>query len=157
MSAMSDHEEFGLVNLHMQVNKPITESPLLMSSYISHLTQLRCSNWASNLPVLQGRFFYVFFIPPVSKESREVANSTERKNLRTPVYSKYWPYNWEQYTNSEQVSKNLSVCLSVCLSVTPIICRRPRHLAKFTYTNFCRVTCLSLFIWDPSLRLHGIR
>ena len=27
------------------MNKPITDSPLLMSSYISHLTQLRCANW----------------------------------------------------------------------------------------------------------------
>ncbi|CAB4060691.1 unnamed protein product [Lepeophtheirus salmonis] len=40
-----DEEDFGLVNLNMQLNKPITESPLLMTSYISHLTQLRCSNW----------------------------------------------------------------------------------------------------------------
>ena len=55
MSAMSDHEDFGLVNLHMQINKPITESPLLMSSYISHLTQLRCSNWNANFPLLQGQ------------------------------------------------------------------------------------------------------
>ena len=27
------------------MNKPITDSPLLMSSYISHLTQLRCAHW----------------------------------------------------------------------------------------------------------------
>ena len=38
-------DDLGLVNLHMQVNKPITDSPLLMSSYISHLTQLRCAHW----------------------------------------------------------------------------------------------------------------
>ena len=46
-----------------QINKPITESPLLMSSYISHLTQLRCSNWNSNLPVLQGIYKkYILFL-----------------------------------------------------------------------------------------------
>ncbi|XP_040563283.1 bridge-like lipid transfer protein family member 1 [Lepeophtheirus salmonis] len=45
VSALSEREDFGLVNLNMQLNKPITESPLLMTSYISHLTQLRCSNW----------------------------------------------------------------------------------------------------------------
>ena len=54
ISAVSDHaddeddegaDDIGLVNLHMQVNKPITDSPLLMSSYISHLTQLRCGYW----------------------------------------------------------------------------------------------------------------
>ena len=59
MSATSEQEDFGLVNLHMQVNKPITESPLLMSSYISHLSQLRCSTAYSSVqyrctePVLQ--------------------------------------------------------------------------------------------------------
>ena len=32
-----------------QVNKPITDSPLLMSSYISHLTQLRCTGWSAKM------------------------------------------------------------------------------------------------------------
>ncbi|KAK2588447.1 hypothetical protein KPH14_004440 [Odynerus spinipes] len=51
ISAVSSQEDVTLVNLHMQVNKPIVDSPLLMSSYVSHLTQVRCSNWAqSSLP-----------------------------------------------------------------------------------------------------------
>ena len=49
ISAQSENGEFGQVNLQLQVEKPITESPLLMSSYISHLTQLRCSNYVSNV------------------------------------------------------------------------------------------------------------
>jgi hypothetical protein len=66
ISAMSEHEELCLINLHMQVNKPITESPLLMASYISHLTQLRCSFWNEALPVwpheakTQGKFLPSF-------------------------------------------------------------------------------------------------
>eukprot|EP00095_Tigriopus_kingsejongensis_P008238 maker-scaffold230_size244653-snap-gene-0.11 protein:Tk08238 transcript:maker-scaffold230_size244653-snap-gene-0.11-mRNA-1 annotation:"PREDICTED: uncharacterized protein KIAA1109-like isoform X7" len=52
ISAVSDQDDLGMVNLHMQVNKPITESPLLMSSYISHLTQLRCSHWNESVGVL---------------------------------------------------------------------------------------------------------
>ena len=52
-SALSEHDEFGLVNLHMQVNKPITDSPLLMSSYISHLSQYRCSFWEENVSMLR--------------------------------------------------------------------------------------------------------
>lgn len=40
ISAMSSQEDMTLVNLHMQVNKPIVDSPLLMSSYVSHLTQV---------------------------------------------------------------------------------------------------------------------
>jgi hypothetical protein len=54
MSAQSEHDDFGLVNLHMQVNKPITESPLLMSSYISHLSQYRCSHWDEKVQVLRS-------------------------------------------------------------------------------------------------------
>ncbi|XP_035723534.1 transmembrane protein KIAA1109-like isoform X4 [Vespa mandarinia] len=51
ISAVSSQEDVTLVNLHMQVNKPIVDSPLLMSSYVSHLTQVRCSNWTqSSLP-----------------------------------------------------------------------------------------------------------
>lgn len=40
ISAVSSQEDVTLVNLHMQVNKPIVDSPLLMSSYVSHLTQV---------------------------------------------------------------------------------------------------------------------
>ena len=53
MSAMSEHDDYGLVNLHMQVNKPITDSPLLMSSYISHLSQYRCSYWDETVSILR--------------------------------------------------------------------------------------------------------
>lgn len=44
---MSSQEDITLVNLHMQVNKPIIDSPLLMASYVSQLAQVRCSNWSS--------------------------------------------------------------------------------------------------------------
>ncbi|KAF7987765.1 hypothetical protein HCN44_003628 [Aphidius gifuensis] len=48
ISAVSSQEDMTLVNLHMQINKPIIESPLLMSSYVSHLTQVKCTNWSSS-------------------------------------------------------------------------------------------------------------
>lgn len=41
ISAVSSQEDLALVNLHMQVNKPIVESPLLMSSYVNHLSQVK--------------------------------------------------------------------------------------------------------------------
>ncbi|XP_042881836.1 transmembrane protein KIAA1109 homolog isoform X7 [Penaeus japonicus] len=50
ISAVSSQEDIALVDLHMQLNKPITESPLLMSSYINHMTQLRCMNWDTPMP-----------------------------------------------------------------------------------------------------------
>ncbi|CAH1406051.1 unnamed protein product [Nezara viridula] len=46
ISAVSSQEDLTMVNLHMQVNRPIVESPLLMSSYVSHLSQVSCFNWA---------------------------------------------------------------------------------------------------------------
>ncbi|XP_038111246.1 transmembrane protein KIAA1109 isoform X3 [Culex quinquefasciatus] len=46
ISAMSSQEDITLVNLHMQINRPIVDSPLLMASYVTHLAQVRCSNWS---------------------------------------------------------------------------------------------------------------
>ncbi|XP_066952324.1 dentin sialophosphoprotein-like [Macrobrachium rosenbergii] len=40
ISAVSSQEDIALVDLHMQLNKPITDSPLLMSSYVNHMTQV---------------------------------------------------------------------------------------------------------------------
>uniref|UniRef100_A0AAR5PXF3 Bridge-like lipid transfer protein family member 1 C-terminal domain-containing protein n=1 Tax=Dendroctonus ponderosae TaxID=77166 RepID=A0AAR5PXF3_DENPD len=44
-SAVGSQEDFTLVDLHMQVNRLIVDSPMLMSSYVTHLSQLRCQNW----------------------------------------------------------------------------------------------------------------
>jgi len=38
------------VDLHGQINQPITKSPLLMSCYANHMTQLACSNWSAQAP-----------------------------------------------------------------------------------------------------------
>ena len=38
------------VDLHGQINQPITKSPLLMSCYANHMTQLACSNWSVRAP-----------------------------------------------------------------------------------------------------------
>ncbi|KAI5636032.1 hypothetical protein NE865_11233 [Phthorimaea operculella] len=47
ISAISSQEDMTLVNLHMQTNKPIVDSPLLMASYMHNLQQYRCTNWGS--------------------------------------------------------------------------------------------------------------
>lgn len=49
ISALSVQEEC-MVNLQMHLNKPITESSLLMPCYMSHLTQLKCDNWHVGAP-----------------------------------------------------------------------------------------------------------
>lgn len=40
VSAVGSQEDFTLVDLHMQVNRLIVDSPMLMSSYVSHLSQV---------------------------------------------------------------------------------------------------------------------
>lgn len=45
MSAVSSQEDLGLVNLHMHINKPIVDSPLLLTTYTNHLSQTSCTNW----------------------------------------------------------------------------------------------------------------
>ncbi|XP_050315619.1 transmembrane protein KIAA1109 isoform X2 [Anthonomus grandis grandis] len=45
VSAVGSQEDFTLVDLHMQVNRLIVDSPMLMSSYVTHLSQLKCQNW----------------------------------------------------------------------------------------------------------------
>ncbi|XP_055837347.1 bridge-like lipid transfer protein family member 1 isoform X6 [Episyrphus balteatus] len=47
ISAMSSQEDVALINLHMQVNRPIIDSPLLMASYLNHLSQVKCFNWTA--------------------------------------------------------------------------------------------------------------
>lgn len=45
ISALSSQEDITLVNLQMQANRPIVDSPLLMASYVTHLGHVKCPNW----------------------------------------------------------------------------------------------------------------
>jgi len=40
----------NFIDLHGQINRPITKSPLLMSCYMTHMTQLQCSYWTAEPP-----------------------------------------------------------------------------------------------------------
>lgn len=53
LSAMSSQEDIALVDLHNQMDKPIIESPLLMSCYMAHMTQLQCHQWIQPPPLPQ--------------------------------------------------------------------------------------------------------
>lgn len=62
ISALSSQEDMTLVNLHMQANRPIVDSPLLMASYLTHLAQVRCSNWSTcSLPLGSDAFSMPLF------------------------------------------------------------------------------------------------
>ena len=39
------------VNLHNQISQPITRSPVMISSYVGHMTQLKCAHWTALAPV----------------------------------------------------------------------------------------------------------
>ena len=43
-----------LVDLHSQLNQPITRSPVLMSCYKAHMTKLQCAHWAAHPPRRRG-------------------------------------------------------------------------------------------------------
>lgn len=43
-------DDLSLVDLHGQMNQPITKSPILMSCYLNHLTHMHCSDWSAPSP-----------------------------------------------------------------------------------------------------------
>ncbi|KAH6936133.1 hypothetical protein HPB50_013558 [Hyalomma asiaticum] len=58
LSAVSSQEDVTLVNLHHQMDRPISESPLLMACYAAHLSQYQVANWeeaVAPLPHLVAR------------------------------------------------------------------------------------------------------
>lgn len=53
----------NFVDLHGQINQQITKSPLLMTCYMNHMTQLQCSGWSAGLPHPVNRKSDVFASP----------------------------------------------------------------------------------------------
>ena len=53
LSAVSSQEDMALVDLHVHLSKPIIDCPLLLPSYRNHMTQLRCLNWDTGVPVFE--------------------------------------------------------------------------------------------------------
>lgn len=49
-SAVSSADDFSLVDLHLQSARPVVDSPLLLTSYISHLGEAECPNWSQQAP-----------------------------------------------------------------------------------------------------------
>lgn len=49
-SAVSSVDDFSLVDLHLQSARPVVDSPLLLTSYISHLGEAECPNWSQPAP-----------------------------------------------------------------------------------------------------------
>lgn len=43
-------DDFSLVDLHLQSARPVVDSPILLTSYITHLSRAECSDWAQPSP-----------------------------------------------------------------------------------------------------------
>ncbi|XP_063925143.1 bridge-like lipid transfer protein family member 1 isoform X3 [Zophobas morio] len=105
VSAVGSQEDFTLVDLHMQVNRLIIDSPMLMSSYVTHLSQSKCSNWGGqsknsdqfSVPLFEknpeGKLVYVGarFVPNMELSSegitslKMVSKSDPVVNNKTPT------------------------------------------------------------------------
>ncbi|XP_031358006.1 transmembrane protein KIAA1109 isoform X3 [Photinus pyralis] len=113
-SAVASQEDLTLIDLHMQVNRQIIDSPMLMSSYISHLSQVRCLNWdhlASNtcdafsVPLFQknedGKLTYVGgrFVPTIEKVTEGVTSfkmATRRDYIESQIANNKCATGWDQ-------------------------------------------------------------
>ena len=49
-SAISSAADFSLVDLHLQTARPVVDSPILLASYITHLSEVECPNWSMPAP-----------------------------------------------------------------------------------------------------------
>ncbi|XP_052121267.1 transmembrane protein KIAA1109 isoform X3 [Frankliniella occidentalis] len=125
LSAVSSQDDLALVNLHMQVNKPIVDSPLLMSSYVNHLSQVSCVNWSHNslpcgcdaltAPMLQrtheGRLIYIGgryvphfeFLTEGFTSLKMVSRNNDSHGTPPPPSSKTptHPYSWGDSPNMQ--------------------------------------------------------
>jgi hypothetical protein len=105
VSAVGSQEDFTLVDLHMQTNRLIVDSPMLMSSYVTHLSQSKCNNWGGqskhsdqfSVPLFEkneeGKLVYVGarFVPNMEMSSegitslKMVSKSDPIVNNKTPT------------------------------------------------------------------------
>lgn len=49
-SAVSSADDFSLVDLHLQSARPVVDSPILLTSYVTHLGEAECPNWSQMAP-----------------------------------------------------------------------------------------------------------
>ncbi|XP_044260636.1 transmembrane protein KIAA1109 homolog isoform X4 [Tribolium madens] len=109
VSAVGSQEDFTLVDLHMQVNRLIIDSPMLMSCYVTHLTQCKCKNWGDqskhsdqfSVPLFEkneeGKLVYVGarFVPCMETASEgitslKMVSRGEGNKTPTSPYAHVW-------------------------------------------------------------------
>lgn len=92
------------VDLHGQINQQITKSPLLMSCYTNHMTQLQCSHWSSP-PPLPHLVNKTRTIPSDPSFSSRISASLTSEQTLTPAWIPHFSYKREGFGPSLMVDK----------------------------------------------------
>ena len=79
------------IDLHGQMNNPITKSPLLMSCYMNHMTQLRCTHWVAPPPHCVG-------MTTSEKEANGMAEKISVNGSNAPSWIPQFEYLNEGFT-----------------------------------------------------------
>ena len=97
----------NIIDLHGQINQPITKSPLLMSCYLNHMTQLKCSHWTSPPPLPQGmsRPAKVHEDPSVASFTSRQSTSMSGDMSHGPVWIPQFQYSRQGFSPSVMVNK----------------------------------------------------
>lgn len=123
------------------MNKPITDSPLLMSSYISHLSQYRCSYWDETVSLLKSEpvkstnnIFPKFdtleeglsCIKMANKDNSVLLEAEEREANLTPKQTHGFDWDKSVFENPEELveesdSKELSILTETTSKTTIIV------------------------------------
>jgi len=124
------------VDLHGQINRPITKSPLLMSCYANHMTQLSCSNWSVRAPSPTG---------PYATNSGRPAVTT-----LTAVGIPYFSYVSEGFTPGLMVERLLTKSPLLQRSRAAHDPRQKRAFAEMSQNNGSQ-TDAGKFVWHYTL------
>uniref|UniRef100_T1J6C2 Bridge-like lipid transfer protein family member 1 C-terminal domain-containing protein n=1 Tax=Strigamia maritima TaxID=126957 RepID=T1J6C2_STRMM len=102
ISALSSQEDLAMVDLHMQLNRPITESPLLMSCYNCHMTKVYCNHW--------------YEPPPLPHVIPQQNNPNTQRDVPFTYFRTRWVPRFhrvsEGFTSIRLVDKNVNTCKS---------------------------------------------
>ncbi|CAH1776489.1 unnamed protein product [Owenia fusiformis] len=86
---LTEHE-MNMLDLHGQINKPITKSPLLMACYNNHVTQMKCAHWSTQSPLPQ----YIYQPMTPGDDVDNDSSMPAEFSVQSPTTSKAQTHNW---------------------------------------------------------------
>lgn len=123
ISALSSQDDITLLNMQSKSNKPISESYLLMASYVSQLPHYKCLNWYHCSLPNETNVFSIPLLKSVGEKKLIYSGSKynpnfEKKNAENKViklvhrsenYSNYYEANDNVFTNVVGSAGNFNV------------------------------------------------